>query len=49
MAMAVILLSPVIILTLTPPSWQALTAYAIPSLNGSLIPTIAVITKSLLT
>jgi hypothetical protein len=39
MAIAVFLLSPVTILTLTPASRQAWTAYEIPSLKGSLIPT----------
>lgn len=39
-AMAVILLSPVTILTLTPPSLHFLTASKMPSRRGSLIPTI---------
>jgi len=47
MAIAVLLLSPVTILTLTPASWQAATACGIPSLNGSLIPTRPKIQRSL--
>jgi len=46
-AMAVLLLSPVTILTLTPASWQAATASLIPSLSGSLIPTRPTIQRSL--
>jgi hypothetical protein len=41
------LLSPVTILTVTPASWQVWTALLIPSLSGSLIPTIPIIIKSL--
>jgi len=46
-AMAVLLLSPVTILTLTPASWQAATASLIPSLSGSLIPTRPTMQRSL--
>lgn len=46
-AIAVFLLSPVTILTVTPASWQVWTALLIPSLSGSLIPTIPIIIKSL--
>lgn len=44
-AIAVILLSPVTILTVTPPSWHRVTASLIPSLKGSLIPTMAKIMR----
>jgi hypothetical protein len=40
MATAVSILSPVTILTVTPPCWHFYTAALIPSLKGSLIPKI---------
>lgn len=45
-AIAVFLLSPVTILTLTPALAQTSTAFLIPSLRGSLIPTIPMIIRS---
>lgn len=48
-AIAVILLSPVTILTLTPARWQVYTAYLIPYFSGSLIPTKPMTIKSLST
>lgn len=46
MAMAVFLLSPVTIRTVTPAPWHSSTARLIPSLSGSLIPTIPIIMRS---